>query len=88
MVHLVGYVTAWGLGKRRNYDMTLLARNTGITREALYRALSESGNPEFGTVLKVIHALDLQLCALPTVEQTHDATITSSPTRARAHNNT
>ena len=40
-----------------------LARETGITREALYRALSESGNPELGTVLKVMRALGVKLTA-------------------------
>jgi probable addiction module antidote protein len=40
-----------------------LARETGITREALYRALSDSGNPELGTVLKVMRALGVRLTA-------------------------
>ena len=62
----------------RARGMTQLARNTGITHEALYRALSESGNPEFGTVMKVIHALGLQLRALPTVEQVYGTVVTSS----------
>jgi hypothetical protein len=34
-----------------------LARDTGLTREGLYKALSEEGNPSFGTVLKVMGAL-------------------------------
>lgn len=29
-----------------------VARDTGLSRESLYRALSENGNPSFGTVLK------------------------------------
>jgi probable addiction module antidote protein len=40
-----------------------LARQTGITCEALHRALSENGNPEFATVLKVMHALGVKLSA-------------------------
>ena len=40
-----------------------LARQTGLTREALHRALSETGNPEFATVLKVMHALGVKLSA-------------------------
>jgi probable addiction module antidote protein len=41
--------------------MSYLARDTGISREGLYKALSPSGNPEFSTVLKVIKALGLKL---------------------------
>lgn len=39
--------------------MTALARETGLTREGLYKALSPDGNPEFATVMKVIRALGL-----------------------------
>jgi probable addiction module antidote protein len=49
----------------RAKGMTQLSRETGITREALYRALSKEGNPEFATVLKVIRALGLRLHATP-----------------------
>jgi len=49
----------------RAKGMTQLSRETGITREALYRALSKDGNPEFATVLKVIRALGLRLHATP-----------------------
>ncbi len=49
----------------RARGMTQLARDTGITREGLYRALSSSGNPELSTVLKVIHALGIKLHATP-----------------------
>ena len=38
-----------------------LARETGLTREGLYEALSADGNPEFATVMKVIRALGLHL---------------------------
>jgi probable addiction module antidote protein len=43
--------------------MNKIAQDTGLCRESLYRALSNTGNPEFSTVLKVIHALGLQLHA-------------------------
>ena len=42
-------------------SMTALARETGLTREGLYKALSPDGNPEFATVMKVIRALGLHL---------------------------
>ncbi|WP_294567507.1 addiction module antidote protein [Succinatimonas hippei] len=39
--------------------MSSLAKQAGLSRENLYRALSGSGNPEFATILKVIKALNL-----------------------------
>lgn len=45
----------------RARGMTHIARETGLAREALYRALSPGGNPELGTILKVIRALGLRL---------------------------
>ena len=47
----------------RARGMTEIARDSGIARESLYRALSENGNPEFATVLKVVRALGLRLHA-------------------------
>lgn len=49
----------------RARGMTQLARDTGLTREGLYRALSALGNPEFSTVLQVIKALKIRLHATP-----------------------
>ncbi|MHB8788799.1 MAG: addiction module antidote protein [Desulfobulbaceae bacterium] len=42
-------------------DGSLLARDTGLARESLYRALSDEGNPEFSTVMEVIKALGTRL---------------------------
>src|SRR4051794_33346474 len=47
----------------RAKGMTQLARETGLGRESLYKALSPSGNPELATVLKVLKALGLRLHA-------------------------
>lgn len=47
----------------RARGMAQLARDTGISREGLYKALSADGNPEFATVMKVIKALGLKLTA-------------------------
>ena len=47
----------------RARGMSKIARDTGISREGLYRALGSGGNPEFATVLKVIKALGLRLHA-------------------------
>lgn len=49
----------------RAKGMTQLARDTGLGRESLYKALSASGNPEFATVMKVVSALGLKLHARP-----------------------
>jgi probable addiction module antidote protein len=49
----------------RAKGMTQIARDTGLGRESLYKALSPDGNPEFATVLKVISALGLRLHASP-----------------------
>jgi probable addiction module antidote protein len=43
--------------------MVQLAKETGLTREGLYKALSKDGNPSLGTVLKVMHALGVKLTA-------------------------
>jgi len=45
----------------RSKGMTQIGRAAGLGRESLYKALSAQGNPEFATVLKVIHALGLKL---------------------------
>ncbi|WP_419737065.1 addiction module antidote protein [Pseudomonas sp. COR18] len=47
----------------RARGMTHVARESGLSRESLYRALSGEGNPEFGTILKVVRALGLKLHA-------------------------
>lgn len=47
--------------------MAQIAKQTGLRRESLYKALSPEGNPEFNTVLKVVKALGIQLHAVPQV---------------------
>jgi len=47
----------------RAKGMTRVAEDAGVSRESLYRALSASGNPELGTVLRVLSSLNLQLSA-------------------------
>ena len=49
----------------RARGMTQVAKDAGIAREALYRALSPDGNPEFATVVKVLDALHLKLTVQP-----------------------
>jgi probable addiction module antidote protein len=47
----------------RAKGMSQLARDTGLSRESLYKALSDSGNPSLDTVLRVAKALGLRLRA-------------------------
>ncbi|MFO0874022.1 MAG: addiction module antidote protein [Phycisphaerales bacterium] len=47
----------------RARGMTRVARDTGLSRESLYKALSADGNPSFATVLRVARALGLKLHA-------------------------
>jgi probable addiction module antidote protein len=47
----------------RARGMSQVARDAGLSRESLYKALSENGNPSFATVLKVAKALGLRLHA-------------------------
>ena len=48
----------------RAKGMSQVAKDAGLSRESLYRALSAEGNPSFSTVLKVAKALGLRLHAL------------------------
>lgn len=43
--------------------MTIIAQETGLGRESLYKSLSSEGNPEFATILKVLHTLGFRLQA-------------------------
>lgn len=45
----------------RSGNMSWLAREIGMSREGLYKALSEEGNPAFSTVLRIVRALGLQV---------------------------
>ncbi len=58
IVHALGVVA-------RAHNMSQLARDTGLTRESLYKALSSEGNPTFLTVAKVARALGYKLTIQP-----------------------
>ncbi|QJB68691.1 addiction module antidote protein [Parasphingorhabdus halotolerans] len=45
----------------RSEGMTAIAEKSGVKRQALYRSLSEDGNPTLETLLGVLGALDLRL---------------------------
>ena len=44
----------------RSQNMSELARRVGMSRDGLYKALSEDGNPTWSTILKVTNALGLR----------------------------
>jgi probable addiction module antidote protein len=50
---------------RANQGMSQIASDTELGRESLYKALSESGNPQFITIHKVLCALGLQFSIEP-----------------------
>ena len=47
----------------RAKGMSQVARDAGLSRESLYQALGEGGNPSFATILKVARALGVRLSA-------------------------
>ncbi|MBS0465447.1 MAG: putative addiction module antidote protein [Proteobacteria bacterium] len=49
----------------RAHNMSQLARDAGMTRAGLYKALSGTGRPSFATVARILHALGLQVSAKP-----------------------
>jgi probable addiction module antidote protein len=54
LVHAFGVIA-------RSRNMSQLARDTGMSREGLYKALSPGGNPSFDTVARVAKALGFKL---------------------------
>lgn len=50
----------------RARGMTQLARDTGMGRESLYKALAPGAKPRYDTILKVVRALGVTLHATPT----------------------
>lgn len=57
-------VKALGIAARAK-GMSELARETGLDRASLYKALSEDGNPTFDTVVRVAKALGLRIAIEP-----------------------
>jgi probable addiction module antidote protein len=51
----------------RAKGMTQIARETGLSREQLYRSFSENGNPTLKTTIAVMKALGVELTARPSV---------------------
>ncbi|MET3837513.1 putative addiction module antidote protein [Brevundimonas sp. UYEF29] len=49
----------------RAKGMTAVAKETGLSRQALYKALGEGGNPSLDSIVKVTKALGLRLSLQP-----------------------
>lgn len=45
--------------------MTEIAKNVGMSRTSLYKSLSKEGNPEFSTIINVMHSLGVKLSISP-----------------------
>lgn len=49
----------------RARGMTKIAKDAGVSRESLYRALSGDTRPEFATIMKVLKAMGLRMSVAP-----------------------
>lgn len=72
IVHALGVVA-------RAKNMSQLARDTGLTREGLYKALSEEGNPTFATVAKIAKALGFKLTVQPSSKMPSNKRMEATP---------
>jgi probable addiction module antidote protein len=61
MAHVIG------VAARAHGGITKLAKETGLTRAGLYKALSKDGNPSFDTIVKVMRVLGVRLVPRHTV---------------------
>jgi len=67
----------------RARGMTRVAKDAGLSRESLYRSLSQEGNPSLATVLKVLGALGVRLRAAPAyASPTHAPATPAATSRA------
>ena len=73
LVHALGVVA-------RARNMSQLARDTGLTREGLYKAFSADGNPSFGTVLKVADAMGYQFALVGKAKPKATKRVLTKPT--------
>lgn len=55
MAHVIG------IAAHAHCGMTRLAKETGMTRAGLYKALSKNGNPSFDTIVKAMRVLGVRL---------------------------
>jgi probable addiction module antidote protein len=63
----------------RARGMSQISKQTGLSRESLYKALSAEGNPEFSTVVRVMQALGLRFSVTATPALTRHRRDTAPP---------
>ena len=63
IAHAIGNVA-------RMRGMSRIAKECGLGRESLYKSLSDRGNPELGTILRVLNAIGIRLRAEPAADAT------------------
>ncbi len=66
----------------RARNMSQLARDSGLTRVGLYKALSREGNPTFATVMKVARALGFRVSFTPTASSPRRVVASKTPKKA------
>jgi probable addiction module antidote protein len=67
----------------RARNMSQLARDAGLTRVGLYKALSRQGNPSFATVMKVARALGFRMTlTMPALVRKRAGLPSKAPKRA------
>ena len=66
----------------RAQNTSALAREIGMSREGLYKALSPDGNPSFATIMRLTRALGVQVVLRPMPPEKPDAEQESEPTEA------
>ena len=62
-VDLEALMHALGVVARARGGMSKLAKETGISRQGLYKAMAKDGNPSFETVMKTVGAFGVRLSA-------------------------
>jgi probable addiction module antidote protein len=65
--------------------MSVIARDTGLGRESLYKALSRSSNPAFATISRVIASLGLRIAVEPARRAARAQGQRRGALRTRAH---
>ena len=68
----------------RAQGMSGIAEAAGVSRESLYRSLSVDGNPELGTIMKVLSALGVKLKAEANPDEVRQIQIANRITKKRA----
>ncbi|MBS4050749.1 MAG: putative addiction module antidote protein [Methylomonas sp.] len=67
----------------RAHGMSEVARGAGVTREALYKSLTKSGDPKLTTFVSVLKTLKLDLKALPSIATGRPMKITRARNRGQ-----